>query len=265
MNNNRWWENYLVRYFLPSIAGVLLLSLVKSIAPTDFTVAFPLLETPQGQALSSASLVLWLLFGTLYCYIASYPVLVFHATRPIDFKRTSLNSDVYSSGFVNPIFWSAIFFGANWYIFTSENTEVSLLGHNLNTFIITTAAFSIFQTLRISNAYKKTCELRNSKHFYYYAYTLKLSVRRSNAQKEDYKYQHPTKEVVESYKHLREHGNTAITLFIQLAMFPIILNVLSNKSFALSSTILFLWITPPSLVYFTSQMFEFKFSKFTTK
>lgn len=265
MNNNRWWENYLIRYFLPSIAGVLLLSLIESINPTGFAIAFPLLKTAQDQTLTSASLIVWLLFGTLYCYISSYPVLVFHATRPIDFKRESLKSDVYSPWITNPILWSALFFCANWFIFATGKKNTEICGYSIDTFIFTTAAFSIFQLLRIYNAYKKTHGSGSSEHFYYYAYTLKLAIRRAAAQETGYKYQHPTKEVVESYKHLREHGNTAITLFIQLAIFPILLNAITNPSYSLVAILLCLWIIPPSLVYFTSQMFEFRFSKFTTK
>ncbi len=264
MNNNRWWENYLVRYFLPSIAGVLLLSIIKNINPTGFAAAFPLLEISDATSFNSASLVIWLLSGTLYCYIASYPVLVFHATRPIDFQRKSIDSDAYARSMFNPIFWSAVFFAANWWFFAREETQVTVFEHRLNIFYITTSAYSALQIYRIFLAYTKPHKVRSRNHFYYYAYTLKLSLRRAAAQKMEHKYQAPIKDAVESYKHLREHGNTAITLFIQIAIFPIILNALSEPSYPLIATLIFLWVIPPSILYFTSQMFEFKFSNFTT-
>ena len=116
-NENRWWENYLVRYLVPSIAGMFILiwlnnnsvkseivesGVIKSkiaevevIKPkivkseTEKTGIleqyFPMLKLTNGKDFNTASLTGWLLLGTLYCYIASYPILVFHAARVIFF------------------------------------------------------------------------------------------------------------------------------------------------------------------------------------
>ena len=81
----RWWENYLVRYLMPSIAGVAIVNWLCSYAGNGLR---SLLFLPAaGERLDATSLTLLFLYGNLFCYVASYPVLVFHVTRVIDFSQ----------------------------------------------------------------------------------------------------------------------------------------------------------------------------------
>lgn len=80
-NENRWWENYLVRYLVPSIAGMFILMWLNKNAGCKLEEYLPMLAFEKSKDFNTANLVCWLLFGTLYCYIASYPILVFHAVR----------------------------------------------------------------------------------------------------------------------------------------------------------------------------------------
>ena len=91
-NENRWWENYLVRYLVPSIAGMFILMwLNKNSGGSGILEKYlPMLKLTNDKDFNTASLTGWLLFGTLYCYIASYPVLVFHAIRVNLFNKISL-------------------------------------------------------------------------------------------------------------------------------------------------------------------------------
>jgi len=79
---NRWWENYLVRYLMPSIAGVAIVSWLCAQGGDDLRQKLYL--PPHTSPLGTPSLTLLFLYGNLFCYVASYPVLVFHATRAID-------------------------------------------------------------------------------------------------------------------------------------------------------------------------------------
>jgi hypothetical protein len=79
----RWWEYYLVRYFMPSVAGAVAVSWLMSVAGPEFR---ELLRLPDAsEDLTSPTLLLLFLYGNLFCYAASYPVLTFRATRVLDF------------------------------------------------------------------------------------------------------------------------------------------------------------------------------------
>src|SRR5258708_13964749 len=79
----RWWEYYAVRYLMPSIAGVVIVNWLCAHSGTELRL---LLSLPKyGERFDAASLTLLFLYGNLFCYVASYPVLVFHATRLLDF------------------------------------------------------------------------------------------------------------------------------------------------------------------------------------
>ena len=70
----RWWENYLPRYLMPSIAGIAIVNWLCSYADGAFR---SLLGLPSaGTQIDAASLTLLFLYGNLFCYIASYPVRV---------------------------------------------------------------------------------------------------------------------------------------------------------------------------------------------
>jgi hypothetical protein len=65
----RWWENYLVRYLMPSIAGVAIVNWLCSYAGNGLR-SLLLLPTA-GERLDATSLTLLFLYGNLFCYVAS--------------------------------------------------------------------------------------------------------------------------------------------------------------------------------------------------
>ena len=81
----RWWENYLVRYFMPSIAGIGIVAWLTYVGPANLREILFFGKSPAS--LDTPTLTLLVLYGNLFCYIASYPILCFHATRVIDFKN----------------------------------------------------------------------------------------------------------------------------------------------------------------------------------
>ncbi len=95
-NLHRWWENYLVRYLMPSIAGAAIVAWLTSIAGDDLK-ALLLIELGNG-GLQSPTLLMVFLYGNLFCYIASHPILGFHVTRVIDFQK-DLKSNILLNGY----------------------------------------------------------------------------------------------------------------------------------------------------------------------
>src|SRR6266436_2226867 len=96
--STRWWENYLVRYLMPSIAGVAIVGWLSSHGGNGFRT---LLFLPAaGERLDATSLTLLFLYGNLFCYVASYPVLIFHVTRVRDFSDGKWPAKPFSDGYL---------------------------------------------------------------------------------------------------------------------------------------------------------------------
>jgi hypothetical protein len=103
----RWWEYYAVRYLMPSVAGV---AIVKWLCSHGGNKLLPLLSLPlAGERIDSASLILLFLYGNLFCYVASYPILVFHATRVLDFAKDQWVWNI-SNGYVATAVLAALAF-----------------------------------------------------------------------------------------------------------------------------------------------------------
>jgi hypothetical protein len=80
----RWWENYLVRYFMPSVAGIAIVAWLLAWAPAQLREILFFGAAPHS--IDAPTLTLLILYGNLFCYVASYPVLCFHVSRVIDFE-----------------------------------------------------------------------------------------------------------------------------------------------------------------------------------
>ena len=82
-----WWGDYLVRYLMPSIAGMLFVLWMDR--ATGGLLSCLTSDTLVGNIktgeINSAKLLFLFLLGNLICYVASLPILVFHVTRVIDF------------------------------------------------------------------------------------------------------------------------------------------------------------------------------------
>lgn len=78
------------------------------------------------------------------------------------------------------------------------------------------------------------------------------------------------KDFIDSYKHLREHGNTALIIIMELMFATSIFNAIqygklknSKDFFPDISLVVLIWIIPAALVYFYGHYLEIKFSEDT--
>lgn len=76
------------------------------------------------------------------------------------------------------------------------------------------------------------------------------------------------KDITDSYKHLREHGNTALIILLEILLAFILYFSLRFErekgfmDFSIVSIILIIWVFPAALVYFYGHLLERKFSGF---
>jgi hypothetical protein len=272
MKNNRWWENYLVRYFVPSIAGMVLVGIIATQQQENIAKLLPRFLITEINKFETAHLVLWLLLGTLYCYIASYPILCFHATRVLDFQRipaddkdikdiTGLST---KNELLNPYLWTAVYALAIYAIYIFFKEYFFDLG------LICTILFALLQMYRLYKAYsslglftRKTVVKKTAA----YAYMLVLSNKRGpDTEDSDSDDQNKTvsrpRVDIDSYKHLREHGNTAFIIFLEVAIFPSAYWCVKNFKVWELALLIGVWVFPAMLTHYFAQHLEFSFSQY---
>ncbi|MDE3186031.1 MAG: hypothetical protein KGM96_00735, partial [Acidobacteriota bacterium] len=73
-------------------------------------------------------------------------------------------------------------------------------------------------------------------------------------------------DLVDSYRHLREHGNTALIVLLELALSPVLYLVLEDQSRPAAQVlfvgVLVLWVFPSVLIHGLAQHLERRFSYF---
>lgn len=245
----RWWENYLVRYFLPSVAGMIIVRWLDLNIENSITNYVPVFLLKDWKDFGSAHLISWLLFGSLYCYISSYPILTFHATRVLDFKgRQGLVNNLWLNPYGHSVGFAVLAYCAAW-------------GDMLWLVFVAVIAFSGIQIIRIYKVYSRQelfGFLQGSEASVAYAYLNKLSKRRGIKEEKitvdnddgtviQEKINSRLVDLADSYKHLREHGNTAFIFMLELALCPIFFVALRHQKgmadFSYVAILIFIWLS----------------------
>lgn len=275
--STRWWENYAVRYLMPSIAGIVIVNWLCKNGNADLR---SLLSLPAAsERIDTASLTLLFLYGNLFCYIASYPVLVFHATRVLDFKKEQYwPAFPWSDGYITTIVLILLAF---------VSVHHYPANHYVSFFLI--SMFVIVQLIRLSIAFWRRVDVDgcNGKVSPLYGYSYALARRRgrvktketkggksTSADFDDNDETKVTQEIVwyqdymETYRHLREHGNSAFIFLQELALaaliYPLIAksNQSASQQLGLIAVLLAIWAIPAVFVHLVGQHLERRFSHY---
>jgi len=240
-SNSRWWEFYLVRYFVGTVFGTLLIMLIVYSPDSGINNLLSSNKiTLSGFKTNKFELsYLWLFgfIGLAYCYLSSAPILVFHSVRSV-FKKT-LVKNTFLKYLVIAILIFIVFLIKNW------NLIIKTLGGTYTTLAILLALLIIctqfillvflFSENELFSFYKKLAEKRSvTRH--------KITV-----------------EYVESYRHLREHGNAFLILIMEIFLCFILYNL---DSLLLISCVLTLWIFPAGFVWYIGTYLESRIHDF---
>lgn len=288
-NENRWWENYLVRYLVPSIAGMFILmwlnnnsvkseivesrvikyeivkskivetgvikpEIVKSkIEETGILEQyFPILKLTNGKDFNTASLTGWLLLGTLYCYIASYPILVLHAVRVYLLNKKNILPNLF------------VLFILLYMICFVLYLKIFFL---IPVFVIIFSCFQCYSLYRVveeKRGYAYMKHLTKAKNVETPSIIVMPNTVKTPNTAINSGY---IKDITDSYKHLREHGNTALIILLEILLAFILYFSLRFErenefmDFSIVSIILIIWVFPAALVYFYGHFLERKFSE----
>jgi hypothetical protein len=277
MDATRWWENYLVRYLMPSIAGVAIVAWLSAHAGDDFRVL--LLLPRYGATFDAPALTLAFLYGNLFCYIASYPVLSFHVTRVLDFDRTGAwpKSAVLDGYLVTILITSASFIVA---LFVRNGCRY-WAAFLLVTFL---AVIQIWR-MYLAMSHRIAVDGLAGRVSLAYGFLYALARRRGIPEEietrtgpaiepidpEDVNMRRRIKwrpEFIETYRHLREHGNSAFIFLLELTLAGLVYCVITRPGLTarqqLSSIgVLFaVWALPSIFVHLLGQHLERRFSWF---
>lgn len=234
-DNTGWWERYYVRYFVGTAFAVPLLLLLGQKQPWIVE-----LVSLQSQKLKEAP---WLTAGFIgaaglaFCYIASAPILLLHGIRAQIPK-----CDIFYNLLLT-FFCLIALYGAAILICPE-------LGHWLHSqyrhipflvIIIIQSLFLLYVTW-IRNGVNSISE------FY-----LNLATARVPDQQSTTRNPAAVKEYVESYRHLREHGNALMILAMEVVLTMALLTAESPQRLI---GIVMLWIMPACTTWFLGTWLE---------
>ncbi len=231
-SSDRWWEFYFVRYFVGSVIGGAIVFYLNSKAGSAFTGA--IIPKVHDVSKLDAHLVSMLgAIGLAFCYIASAPVLVLHATRG---AFLTAKTKAFSLSLVSAIVLAIALSALAYWRLENLNTQI-FLAVVLLSLVLCFQLVPLYFALRSEGA---------ATHAYYKT----LTKARSNPAAD-------AKEYVESYKHLREHGNAFFIVFFEVAL-GFLLWAAPRGNYAI--LVLFLWIIPAMFVWFVGSILEYRYS-----
>lgn len=196
-SSGRWWEFYFVRYALGTVFGVLI---IDFLAAHGLGIPFPSGDIKEITKAEAAPLLI--IYGLAFCYLASSPMLLFHATR-FNINKAGIRAStigILLGSSAPPIAWE---------LFAPDRVPIGL---RVAVFV---TMFLIICVLSFQVAAMRVGEYKTDEMWSFYK-RLDMN-RRVKA----------NKELIDSYRHLREHGNAfSVVLFELLLGFGL---YLSNK------------------------------------
>lgn len=230
-DTSRWWEYYTVRYFVGTIvgAGAMLMFNEYSASPLKEKL-FPAISSFKDAEIHH--LLVLLALGLAYCYIASAPILTIHALRgEIRFGAKRCFS------------WATLWFAGVFsalLIATCFSLALPLYSWQFLAMSFVCLILALQVTLYIE-AQRNRFERMSQ---YYWSLS---SARASSAPQ--------VQEYVESYRHLREHGNAFAIIFFELGLALAAISVSTLSSLAI---LILAWVAPAAAVWFVGTILEVK-------
>jgi len=220
-NDSRWWEYYAVRYALGVGIGTPIVALLwrsyTRLAVPHFS--------PDSVLSNTTAALLWAAAGMAYCYVASVPMLTLHSTR-------RLLRNTHSNLFALLLIILGVIGVGVWLDVTSL-TSPSRLRNIAMLSLAGIAALQLFAVLK----------------------TLWHSEKTQGFYEELARHRSGHAEYVESYRHMREHGNSISIVLFELLLGFILwaLRPESSQTVSVASVgrvvlILVIWLSPAALV-----------------
>ena len=261
MNNGRWWEFYFVRYAMGTVIGG---AIVSALMHVDCHLQ-TLLSWNLTDLHDTARVMVLGGYGLVYCYVSSIPILVLHATRSL----LPLRSTVYEPRTIGR--WlqdnSLIFIVMFLWLVTVGAVALPLQLLDSKNIDSTVAHIGFWLFLGLMDIPLLLIIVAIINRHRCYAFYKALA--RSRARQAD------AGELITSYRHLREHGNSILIVALEGVLGLVLFCAyLASKSldrtnahlvlppqFYLYGVIAILWILPGALVWVFATLIEHEFIK----
>lgn len=239
--NSRWWEYYAVRYAIGVGSGTPLVCLLWHHYHHFFEQAtrLPIPFT------SVVAAVLWAAAGLTYCYISSVPMLTFHVSRVSLTREFWGYKSIVVLALLLIVPSLAICFLCPHFLGCSYFVQCFAL--------ITLSALFAFQVFLIVN-------VLISPHGTEQLYDQLAKERPTN------------REFVESYRHMREHGNSVSIVLAELLLTFFLWVIHPSSKDATEATVMFylvlvlvIWLAPSALVWCVGTRLEMHLTKSSSK
>jgi hypothetical protein len=237
-NDSHWWEFYGVRYAQGMVVGAMIVFFLFS---QNDALKKLLFLPADPKDFGMPHLILLAVYGLAYCYIASAPILIMHAGRGLLFQSPTNKTP--NDGIISRILWvivPSVLITTIYCITTTTNIVIGGLAVFLYALLVifqVRILLSIFRT-----SWQQTIDY----------YLVIVNKRNENI---DSGY-------VESYKHLREHGNSFLIVAFQFFLaFPIFIFV-SQPTIAREDSIrhlimiVLVWVLPAATIWLFGNKLE---------
>lgn len=244
-NESRWWEFYGIRYAMGTVVGALIIHFIFSTNKHLQSLLF----LPKDPAdFGGAHLALLAAYGLAFCYIASGPVLIMHMARAMFWAPIQKKGWRSRANRLGAVLAPALIAGeAYWFLSPMQSFPVFLKSTIAALFGMVLALQAVLLTRVFQNSSQQTIR--------YYRRLIERRERPSSGQ------------YVESYRHLREHGNSFLIVFFEFWLGLILFAFVNTGSVTNDPTtaenairnlfiVVFLWSMPASIVWFFGNKLE---------
>lgn len=262
-DHSRWWEFYFVRYAIGTLVGALIVNQASRISPEIGEIIFFGVDMSQ-EMFAGVSMLFG--YGLLFCYISSIPILVWHSARFVTPRLSYLISlpiltkpwRFFASS--KDIILTAIVVAYGFILFFLYK----YLSSNLvdGEFIIQLVIITIYAVLWLE--WGALIWLMGNMER---AYQSLKSLAIARAENQNFG------GFIDSYRHLREHGNSILIVFLEFVLGGALLGMLylikHDASIAVSDkinlyaahagTVLILWMLPGAAIWQVAVSFERRF------
>lgn len=252
----RFWENYLVRYLLGSIVGAVMVWILLWQIPENYH--RPLILT-KAAPVDSTFLLLLGMAGFAYCYVASSLVLVVHSARWLTTKKSATKSaNPYIPTTKRQVLETLLIAVVGCLVIFKVSLTLATSSPFPNTEVFDVVALFIGM---VGMAWQWTIAFRSHRQpLEMYEFYSNLATMRSKSSARN-------AEFVESYRHLREHGNAFFIVLSEIFFFFYLLgalklafqprvNIEPSFQMVIGTIFLMLWVLPGVGAWFLGTKLE---------
>lgn len=229
-NDSHWWEFYGVRYAQGTVVGAMIIFFLFSQNEDLKSILF---IPSDSKDFGMPHLILLAIYGLAYCYISSAPILIMHAARGLLFESKT-NVKPYKKMICRLmwVFVPSLLISLYYPFIAGENEIYSRIAVFLYIMLVL-FQFRILISI-FSTEWQKTID-------YYIAIVDKRKM-------------HEDSGYVESYKHIREHGNSFLIVVFQFFLAVPIYTFVSQSNNGEESIrnlilIVLLWVLPAASIW----------------